>query len=99
MIDKVENLLDAGVIDPAKVTRNGLLNSVSIAGIMLTTQVSRRRGGGEEGRREEVGEGGGLGKEEGWERRRGGEWGVAEEGGRGGRGPSKLEWSESGSEQ
>eukprot|EP00198_Chlamydomonas_reinhardtii_P014355 XP_001703692.1 chaperonin 60A [Chlamydomonas reinhardtii] len=38
MIDKVENLLDAGVIDPAKVTRNGLLNSVSIAGIMLTTQ-------------------------------------------------------------
>ncbi|EFJ47021.1 hypothetical protein VOLCADRAFT_105311 [Volvox carteri f. nagariensis] len=38
MIDKIENLLDAGVIDPAKVTRNGLLNSVSIAGIMLTTQ-------------------------------------------------------------
>ncbi|GIL80648.1 hypothetical protein Vretimale_9202 [Volvox reticuliferus] len=38
MIDKVENLLDVGVIDPAKVTRNGLLNSVSIAGIMLTTQ-------------------------------------------------------------
>ena len=38
MIDKVENLLDVGVIDPAKVTRNGLLNAVSIAGIMLTTQ-------------------------------------------------------------
>ncbi|GLI70945.1 hypothetical protein VaNZ11_016044 [Volvox africanus] len=38
MIDKVENLMDVGVIDPAKVTRNGLLNSVSIAGIMLTTQ-------------------------------------------------------------
>lgn len=41
MIDKVENLLEAGVIDPAKVTRNGLLNAVSIAGIMLTTQVGR----------------------------------------------------------
>ncbi|PNH02851.1 RuBisCO large subunit-binding protein subunit alpha, chloroplastic [Tetrabaena socialis] len=38
MIDKIENLMEAGVIDPAKVTRNGLLNSVSIAGIMLTTQ-------------------------------------------------------------
>ncbi|KAG2486066.1 hypothetical protein HYH03_015272 [Edaphochlamys debaryana] len=38
MIDKVENLMDAGVIDPAKVTRNGLLNATSIAGILLTTQ-------------------------------------------------------------
>jgi hypothetical protein len=27
------------VIDPAKVTKNGLCNSCSIAGIMLTTQV------------------------------------------------------------
>jgi len=32
------NLLEAGVIDPVKVTRSGLLNSCSIAGIMLTTQ-------------------------------------------------------------
>jgi chaperonin GroEL (HSP60 family) len=39
MDDKVEDLLAAGVIDPAKVTKNGLLNSCSIAGIMLTTQV------------------------------------------------------------
>ncbi len=39
MEDKVEDLLKAGVIDPAKVTKNGLLNSCSIAGIMLTTQV------------------------------------------------------------
>lgn len=39
MIDKVENLVEAGVIDPAKVTRNGLLNATSIAGILLTTQV------------------------------------------------------------
>lgn len=38
MDDKIENLLDSGVIDPAKVTRNGLQNACSIAGIMLTTQ-------------------------------------------------------------
>lgn len=38
MIDTVENLLDSGVIDPAKVTRNGIQNACSIAGIMLTTQ-------------------------------------------------------------
>eukprot|EP00195_Chlamydomonas_chlamydogama_P014617 CAMPEP_0202898238 /NCGR_PEP_ID=MMETSP1392-20130828/6804_1 /ASSEMBLY_ACC=CAM_ASM_000868 /TAXON_ID=225041 /ORGANISM="Chlamydomonas chlamydogama, Strain SAG 11-48b" /LENGTH=578 /DNA_ID=CAMNT_0049584109 /DNA_START=111 /DNA_END=1847 /DNA_ORIENTATION=+ len=38
MDDKIENLLDSGVIDPAKVTKNGLLNSCSIAGVMLTTQ-------------------------------------------------------------
>ena len=38
MADKVEDLLASGVIDPAKVTRNGLQNSCSIAGIMLTTQ-------------------------------------------------------------
>jgi len=38
MTDVVQNLLEAGVIDPAKVTKNGLLNSCSIAGTMLTTQ-------------------------------------------------------------
>ena len=47
MDDKIENLMEAGVIDPAKVTRNGLLNSCSIASIMLTTQVGGRGGGGE----------------------------------------------------
>eukprot|EP00747_Dinoflagellata_sp_TGD_P109541 gnl/TRDRNA2_/TRDRNA2_170718_c0_seq1.p1 gnl/TRDRNA2_/TRDRNA2_170718_c0~~gnl/TRDRNA2_/TRDRNA2_170718_c0_seq1.p1 ORF type:complete len:582 (+),score=10.30 gnl/TRDRNA2_/TRDRNA2_170718_c0_seq1:53-1798(+) len=36
--NKIENLLEKGVIDPAKVTRNGLQNSCSIAGILLTTQ-------------------------------------------------------------
>ena len=35
---KQQDLLAAGVIDPAKVTRNGLQNSCSIAGIMLSTQ-------------------------------------------------------------
>lgn len=39
MYDRVENLIDAGVLDPAKVTRSGLINACSIAGIMLTTQV------------------------------------------------------------
>lgn len=38
MADRVTDLLDEGVIDPAKVTRNGLMNACSIAGIMLTTQ-------------------------------------------------------------
>jgi len=44
MVDKVVDLIEEGVIDPAKVTRNGLMNACSIAGIMLTTQV--REGGG-----------------------------------------------------
>ena len=35
--DKYEDLLKAGVIDPAKVTRIALQNAVSIAGLLLTT--------------------------------------------------------------
>lgn len=38
MYNRVENLLESGVLDPAKVTRNALRNAGSIAGIMLTTQ-------------------------------------------------------------
>ncbi|OMO91559.1 Chaperonin Cpn60 [Corchorus olitorius] len=38
MTDKYENLLEAGVIDPAKVTRCALQNSSSVAGMVLTTQ-------------------------------------------------------------
>jgi chaperonin GroEL (HSP60 family) len=38
MYDRVEDLIEAGVLDPAKVTRSGLINACSIAGIMLTTQ-------------------------------------------------------------
>lgn len=38
MDDVVQNMMEAGIIDPAKVTKNGLLNSCSIAGTMLTTQ-------------------------------------------------------------
>ncbi|KAK8581446.1 hypothetical protein V6N13_144473 [Hibiscus sabdariffa] len=38
MTDKYENLLEAGVIDPAKVTRCALQNASSVAGMVLTTQ-------------------------------------------------------------
>ncbi len=34
----MEDLVEAGVIDPAKVTKNALLNSSSIAGLMITTE-------------------------------------------------------------
>ncbi|KAJ0557871.1 putative chaperonin Cpn60/TCP-1 family, groEL-like apical domain superfamily [Helianthus annuus] len=38
MADKYENMVEAGVIDPAKVTRCALQNSASVAGMVLTTQ-------------------------------------------------------------
>jgi chaperonin GroL len=38
MTDVFEDLLVSGVIDPKKVTRAGLQNSVSVAGMVLTTQ-------------------------------------------------------------
>ncbi|EYU18802.1 hypothetical protein ABFS82_04G197300 [Erythranthe guttata] len=38
MTDVYENLVDAGVIDPAKVTRCALQNAASVAGMVLTTQ-------------------------------------------------------------
>ena len=34
---KYENLIEAGVIDPAKVTRTALENAISVAGLLLTT--------------------------------------------------------------
>jgi chaperonin GroEL len=36
--EKFEDLVKAGVIDPAKVTRTALQNAASIAGLMLTTE-------------------------------------------------------------
>lgn len=36
---KYTDMYKAGVIDPAKVVKNALLNASSIAGLMLTTQV------------------------------------------------------------
>lgn len=37
--EEFEDLIAAGVIDPAKVTRSALQNAASIAGLMLTTEV------------------------------------------------------------
>jgi len=36
--DRYEDMIDAGVIDPTKVTRFALQNAASVAGLMLTTQ-------------------------------------------------------------
>src|SRR5205823_3547705 len=36
--DQYENLVQAGVIDPAKVVRSALQNAASIAGLLLTTE-------------------------------------------------------------
>ena len=35
---ETEDLVKAGVIDPAKVTKTAMLNAASIAGLMLTTE-------------------------------------------------------------
>ncbi len=37
--EKYVNMIDAGIIDPAKVTRSALQNAASIAALMLTTEV------------------------------------------------------------
>ena len=39
LTEKFEDLIAAGVIDPAKVTRSALQNASSIAGLMLTAEV------------------------------------------------------------
>jgi chaperonin GroEL len=36
---KYVDMVDAGIIDPALVTRSALLNGASVAGLMLTTNV------------------------------------------------------------
>jgi chaperonin GroEL len=38
--EEYEDLVKAGVIDPAKVTRTALQNAASIAGLMLTTEAT-----------------------------------------------------------
>jgi len=40
---QIEDLFEAGIIDPAKVVRAALQNAASIAGLLLTTD-GRRRG-------------------------------------------------------
>ncbi|MCK5272573.1 MAG: chaperonin GroEL, partial [Sedimentisphaerales bacterium] len=37
--DKYVDMLEAGIIDPAKVARTALQNAASVAGMMLTTNV------------------------------------------------------------
>ena len=36
--DKWENMVEAGIIDPTKVTRSALQNAASIAALLLTTE-------------------------------------------------------------
>lgn len=38
--EKVENLIEAGIIDPKKVTRSALQNAASVAAMLLTTEVA-----------------------------------------------------------
>jgi len=38
LTDRYENLVNAGVIDPAKVVRSALQNATSIASLLLTTE-------------------------------------------------------------
>ena len=37
-VGEITDMIKAGIIDPAKVTKNALLNSSSIAGLLLTTE-------------------------------------------------------------
>jgi len=37
-LGKIVNMIESGIIDPAKVTRNALQNAASIAGLLLTTE-------------------------------------------------------------
>jgi len=62
--EKIVDMLTAGIIDPAKVTKQALLNASSIAGLMLTTEAlvseikeEEKGGGGNPG----AGMGGGMG--------------------------------------
>ena len=38
LTDKYEDMVEAGIIDPAKVTRSALQNATSIAAMILTTE-------------------------------------------------------------
>jgi len=62
--DKYEDLVEAGVIDPAKVVRTALQNAVSIAGLLLTTDclvTEKPKGKDEMGPGGPGGMGGGMG--------------------------------------
>ncbi len=59
--EKYEDLVKAGVIDPAKVTRTALQNAASIAGLMLTTEAMIADAPDEKGDGGMGGMGGGMG--------------------------------------
>ena len=59
--EKYEDLVAAGVIDPAKVTRTALQNAASIAGLMLTTEAMIADSPDEKGDGGMGGMGGGMG--------------------------------------
>src|SRR3982750_4087626 len=59
--EKFEDLVAAGVIDPAKVTRTALQNAASIAGLMLTTEAMITELPEEKGEGGMGGMGGGMG--------------------------------------
>ena len=48
---EIEDLVKAGIIDPAKVTRSALQNAASIAALLLTTEALVADKPGEGGRR------------------------------------------------
>ena len=51
MTGEITDLVKAGIIDPAKVTRSALQNAASVAGLLFTTEAGRRRQAREEERR------------------------------------------------
>ncbi|MFZ1702349.1 MAG: chaperonin GroEL [Pyrinomonadaceae bacterium] len=59
--EKYEDLVAAGVIDPAKVTRTALQNAASIAGLMLTTEAMIADAPDDKGGDPMAGMGGGMG--------------------------------------
>jgi chaperonin GroEL len=59
--EQFEDLVEAGVIDPAKVTRTALQNASSIAGLMLTTEAMIAEAPDEKGEGGMPGMGGGMG--------------------------------------
>ena len=62
LTDTYEDLVKAGVIDPAKVVRSALQNASSIASLLLTTEaLISRDSRGEEGSAGDAGGGGGMG--------------------------------------
>jgi chaperonin GroEL len=66
---EIVDMVEAGVIDPAKVTKNALLNSSSIAGLLLTTGGAGVRDSGRQER---------LGHASGWRHGRYGRHGLLE---------------------